>query len=358
MSTETKRPRRWVAAALAAILGSPLAAGRAAMGQGPPSREPLMDQLLESFQREYLTLGILLQVVGDLQPERTFAGNSGFSIANARVRVAGELDGGFGYLVRANLAGSPSILDAALHYRIAQPVTIQAGLFKAPFSREFLTNAGSIDFVNRSQVVSALAPGRQIGMQLSGRADHDAVEYSVGAFNGNRFGPNGNDNDGLLYVGRIGVWPRVFGPTPGADRLGVGFNLGFSRDQNAPVGNGFLTAFRGDRTLYGADVLLTRGELLLSAEIIGARLAPPVGPAIHPFGWHATAGYKITPKSQLLLRLDSFRPDGVGPDQDLVVLGYNLWPTRPTELQVNYIIPLQRGAVDRNQILINVQVGF
>ncbi len=346
--------RRSVMIVLAA-LATGAAAPRSLAAQGG---EPVFEELVRTFQRDFLTVGILLQVVGDFQTERTFAGENGFTIANARVRVRGELDQGFGYFLQANLATAPAILDAAARYRFAPAIGLQAGLFKAPVSREFLTGAGGIDFVNRSQVVSALAPNRQIGVQLAGRPGGGAVEYAVGAFNGNRFSAGGNDNGQLLYAGRVGFWPSVASRARPDDRLEVAVNIAHSRDDGAPVGAGFVPAFAGERTVYGGDVRWRRGRWLVAGEVLAARLDARTGPVFRPTGWHATGGYMLTRKSQVLARWDAFRPDGIGPDQDLLVLGYNLWPTRPTELQVNYVIPIKGPGPDRHQLLVNLQVGF
>ncbi|MDA0329929.1 MAG: hypothetical protein O2958_13090 [Gemmatimonadetes bacterium] len=51
------------------------------------------------------------------------------------------------------------------------------------FSRELLTFALAIDFVNRSRVVDALAPGRQMGVQVGGRVGTGA-NWSIGTFSG------------------------------------------------------------------------------------------------------------------------------------------------------------------------------
>lgn len=326
--------------------------------QAQQEAEPSFDQLVAAFQREYLTLGILLQVVGDYQHERTLPGENGFTIANARVRVTGQLDNGFGYLVQANLASSPAILDAAARYRLVDAATIQAGLFKAPFIREFLTGAGSIDFVNRSQVVTALAPNRQIGVQVGGRPGAGALEYAVGAFNGNRYSAGGNDNSDLLYAGRLGFWPSIATSDRPNDRLEIAVNVAHSRDASAPIGAGFIPSFAGERTLFGGDVRWRFGPWLVAGEVITARLDFDGGPVAKPSGWHATGGYMLTRKSQVLARWDAFRPDGIAPDLDLLVLGYNLWPTRPTELQINYVIPIKGPGPDRHQVLVNLQVGF
>ena len=69
------------------------------------------------------------------------------------------------------------------------------------------------------------------------------------------------------------------------------------------------------------------------------------------------SSYFVTSKSQLLLRWDSYAPDSSGPDNDLLILGYNLFPTSVTELQANYIIP-GNGDIEDHQILLNFQLSF
>lgn len=324
--------------------------------QATDSEEPLLDELRRYFQRDALSVGILFQFVADFQADRSFAGNNGFSLANARVRVYGELDGGFGYLVQANLIDSPAVLDAEGHYRVTGALVLRGGLFKAPFSRESLTGAGSIDFVNRSQVVRALAPGRELGAQVGGDLLDGVISYGVGLFNGNRFDGNGNDSNEFLWAGRISLVPGTLkGPEEG-DRLELGINVGLSDDESATIGD-LATEFEGRRTLYGADARLTRGRLLVSGEVIAGRLEPDVGAAADPFGFHLTAGYKPSARSQLLFRWDSLSPDGLRRDLDLLIFGLNVWPTGVTELQVNYIIPTQ-DSLDNHQVLVNAQVGF
>jgi hypothetical protein len=63
--------------------------------------EPLFDELMSALKQKHLSVGLLLQAGTDFQIERSFPGNNGFNISNARIDVSGELDGGFGYLLQA-----------------------------------------------------------------------------------------------------------------------------------------------------------------------------------------------------------------------------------------------------------------
>ena len=318
--------------------------------------EPVLTQLVQTFKKPYLSVGMLVQSVADFQIERSFAGANGFALANARLNVGGELDGGFGYFFQTNFAGTARILDARLSYRPLNAVRVSAGQFKAPFSYELLTDAASTDFVNRSQVVTALAPGRQLGGELALGARAAPVGFSAGVFNGNAIGANANDNNALLYVARFRATP-VRPPDGHAGRLLMGVNAAFSRDAAAALPAILPTPFAGDRTLLGADARYTDGPMLLSGEVIYAHLAPEVGPSIEPWGFHATAGYHPSPKTQVLARWDYLDP-GVAAATSLILFGFNAWPTGATKMQVNYLFDTDQPGVDNHRLLVNFQLGF
>lgn len=320
--------------------------------------EPIYDQLAEMFKRDYLSIGVLLQAVADFQIDRTFPGNNGFNISNFRLSLSGELDQRFGYFLQTNFAGTPSILDARMYYRFTPQVAVDVGQFKAPFSYEFLTSAASIDFVNRSQVVTALAPGRQIGIQLRTNNSARTVGFNIGAFNGNGTRPNGNDSNNLLYAARL-YGSRAVASSDGTEtKIDLGVNVAFSDDELSSFGSGFATGFAGDRAILGADARLTLDRYLISGEVIYASLDPDVGLDRDAWGAHATAGYMFTDKVQGLIRWDGFDPDdGVG-RRDWIILGLNAWPTTVTEFQINYIIDTDNAEPDHHQLLVNFQFGF
>lgn len=319
--------------------------------------EPLFDALVERFRTPSLRVTALLQLVADFQRERSFPGNNGFSVANARLGIAGRLDRGFDYLMRANFSspGGPSILDARLSYAPNRSVAVDVGQFKVPFSREFLTGAGTIDFVNRAQVVSALAPGRQIGVQVRGGASDDRVGVAAGLWNGNAAGSNGNDDQRFLYAARLTVRPMADASGPGALELGA--NVAGSNDARVTLVGGRLPDFAGRRRLIGADLRWSEGPWLASVEVIAADLDPETGGRIEPSGFHATVGYRFVPRLQGLARWERFQPDGLGPDQDLLIAGLNVTASRPVGLQVNYIVPTE-ASPRFHQLLANLQLDF
>jgi hypothetical protein len=337
---------------LGAIVAALLASPRPAAAQ---QAEPQFGELTRFLKRDYFSLGVLLQTVADVQAERTLAGENGFSVANFRLQVKGELDGRYGYLLQTNFVGSPSILDALMYYKPGSDWRLTVGQFKAPFSYEFLTSAASIDFVNRSQAVTALVPGRQLGLAAMVTPSAGAFGITAGVFNGNGTAPNGNDGDGVMVVGRFFGTVDVGGQ---ADRVVVGLNAAYSDDDNASFGGGYVTGFTGHRTLLGGDVRATVGGVLLSGEVDYAVLDPELGTTQHPWGGQATVGYMVRDDTQLLARFDFFDPDLGLERRDWLVLGLNVWPTSVTEFQVNYIVDTRDTAFDHHQLLVNFQFGF
>ena len=324
--------------------------------------EPLLEELRGMVKSEAFSVGALFQFVGDFQADRSFPGQNGFSVANMRFRISGSLDRGFGYLFQTSFG---SILDARMSWHVARGLTLDGGRFKTPFSAEFLTPASSIDFVNRSQAVSVLAPGRQVGVQARGDLGSEggsSFGYALGVFNGNQGDVTGNDDDRFLYAGRV-TW-RIPMESPGG--AGGALELGASASASGDatevgVAEGGSFSFSGVDALFGGDVRLTRGPWLLSAELlVGDTDEAPVRPSPRPWGYHGTVGFMVTDNSQMLVRWDSFDadiPDLADDDPRLLVLGYNLWPTLATELQVNAVIPVD-GPGDDPQLLVNAQVAF
>lgn len=322
--------------------------------------EPVLQEYRNHFKKEYFMVGALMQFVFDFQDERSMPGNNGFSVANARLKLSGEFDGGMGYFLQTKFDNSPALLDAYMSYRISNELTLRMGQFKTPVSAEYLTSASDIDFVNRSRVVSALVPGRQIGVQAGGELVENSFNYALSVSNGNGTGSNNNDNGDFLFAGRLEVFPGFFGEA-GAGGLELGLNAAFSRDGDADLAGGELAGFSGDRTLVGFDARATYRRFLLAAEYIRAALEPDTGKEIAPDGFYVTGGYMVRNNLQLLARWERFDLDGLANQNkpsDWIVAGANFWPTGVTELQLNYIVDVDESDLSGNQLLVNAQVVF
>lgn len=347
LSSACDLPRHWIRVLSAmAIVAMVLVAPMPIHGQAPSGPEPVLEDLRAVFQQPGLTVGALLQAVMDPglddQPARA-------QVAAARLRVSGDLDGGFRYDLQTNFAATPSLLDARVGWVHSDAFAIDAGRFKTPFSREFLTYAGSIDFVNRSRVVRALAPNRQLGVRLSGRLD-EHVSWAAGGFTG---GSNNVPGEPLLGILRL----EGSGIDVGEDGvLALAGQAGFGQDGAVGAGAGG-NAFRGDGVLLGIDGRFTSGPLLVAAEYIRGDWETTLGAEGDADGLYATLGWHLQENHQILARWDRFRSVTALDADDAIVLGYNVWPTGATEIQVNGVFPMRDSGLPY-QLLVNFQIGF
>ena len=315
--------------------------------------EPIYDEYIKNFKKDYFTLEMLFQTVADFQPERTIIGNNGFSVSNMRLRMLGNLDKNFSYFFQASFIVSPLLLDAFVSYQFSDAFMLSGGQFKAPFSKEFLTYAANIDFVNRAQVTTLLSPRRDIGFQLSGKFAKNLFEYKAGIFNGN--GPNNffNDNNSFLYAFRIAATPYTEN-----NRYEIGLNAGYSDRSNSGI---FTKEFIGKRTYIGGDLRAEIQKILFSTEIILNKLDGMIDSLQsdkEPYGYHITLGYKAFSKHQFLLRYDNLNADDIISNSELYIIGYNFWPTQATEIQFNYIIDSKQTNFKYHWYLLNLQINL
>ncbi len=267
----------------------------------------------------------------------------GFRARSARLRLGGQAQE-VSYVVQTDFASSSSnspssLLDAFLQVPLADRLRLRGGLFKTPYSAEFLAPRPRIRFAERARVVNALAPNRQAGVQLSGdltpAASDAQVTATLGAFNGTR-GLSTNDNDNLLYLARLsGSLPA------GSGTLDLGASGGYSIDDGVTIPNTIPDAtesFSGTRALFQADAAYETERWLLSGELHAADLDPDgVEGTRSPLGYQATAGVDVADGHQVLARMEGYDPDtpDSSPD-DQLVLGYNYDASSVFRVVVNY----------------------
>lgn len=310
-----------------------------------PQEEPRLKELKDNFQKKYFSVGFLFQFVGSFKSEAVSEAN-GFKVANLRLRVSGELDEKYGYLVWTNFAPSPKLLDAKMYYKFDGGITITFGQFKAPFSTEYLISESDIDFINRSQAASNLSLGRQIGVQLNGELANSSYKYVVGVFNGNGVNTT-NNNKHLMYVGRF-----IFNPIDEKNSsLAIALNAG-------SVKNTVAAGQIETQNVFGGDFRWTMNQLFVSSEFISSQ-HDLLGAATTNNGFHVTGGYRVKQNMQVLLRYDTYKSGAAGATaENYFVLGYNVWPTGATAFQLNYIIDTNSSELKYHQILVNGQLAF
>lgn len=103
-------------------------------------------------------------------------------------------------------AGTQHLKLLSVTHAFSKTLSLRAGFFKLPGSREFSALTNNTDFVDRSMIATRLVPERDLGLSVGGVRGR--VEYQLAAFRG----------DGYSAVRRAG--PTV------ASRLGVEISRG------------------------------------------------------------------------------------------------------------------------------------
>lgn len=306
--------------------------------------EPALAELREAVTHPWLTLGALLVTNADVGLEDA---PTNASIRAARLRLGGTLDGGFSYFLQTNFASTPALMDLRLGWSPSPRLTVYAGRFKTPYSRELLAYLGDLDFILRSRVVDAIVPFRQIGLQATGRVgDHAAL--TVGGFTG---GENQPRNESLVGVARLeGVAIPL-----GGGALSVAAQAAVGRD-GAIAGRTHPETFEGEGVLLGVDGRFELGRLMLAGEYHRADWDPLGAAETDSDGWFATAGWTVLPGHQAVARWDRYRAPGAS-TSDYLVVGYSVSPSSAVQLLANWWAPLDEGG-EPHRALVSLELRF
>jgi hypothetical protein len=178
---------------------------------------------------------------------------------------------------------SVSLQDAYIRYKPGQ-FGIQAGQFKTPFTREFITSLSDVETADRSTAVDSIAPKRDIGI-MADYAFGPTATIALGVFNGEGQNVTANTDSTLLWVGRATARPVPY--------LSVGVNV---------------AQYGSDSTRYGVDGSLEYMGAALKGEYIGQRRD---GGGLDDKGWYAQATYRLLPWVQLVLKQEDFRRSAI-----------------------------------------------
>ncbi|HKB14613.1 MAG TPA: porin, partial [Planctomycetota bacterium] len=239
-----------------------------------------------------------------------------FDVHRARAEFEGNAYGkDLTYKLTTELrGGSASLRDGYLNYAFDKSVQLRGGQFKVPFSRQELTSAFRQQFVDRSFVTDAFAPGREPGAMLHGAIEDGVFEYAIGAFNGDGQNVNANDDNAVRWAGRVAVNP--FGAVPYSegdlDRtqdvlLGIGANAMHNPTRGAPD---------ADVDSFGIDGILLASGLSVQGELYLRRSDIENGPTADDEGAYVQAGYLFAEGWEIEGRMA-----GASFDDDVLVAG-------------------------------------
>lgn len=239
---------------------------------------------------------------------------TGFSLDRRRIGVEGRLLGDVEFQLERELVDEDPWRDVYVNYRRFDLVRVQAGKFKIPFSLEETTGRLNLDFAYRSMAANQLAPGRERGIMIHGRA-FDAVRYEAGWFAGEGRNARVADADrvagGETLAGRLSVQPFATAPRWIRD-LQVGVAVADTTVAEGIAGLRGRTVFdgrlfpaylwvNGARRRAGFEGRWRSGRFSLKGEYIrvstertGQSVENTDLPALVADGWYATTTWFVT----------------------------------------------------------------
>jgi len=284
--------------------------------------------------------------------------NDAFDLHRARLDAKGFITDKWSYEVYTEFTANVKLLDAYTSYQFGDYLKITAGQFKVPLSYESLVSDSQLEFIDRSQVVEALAGrskdvignqnGRDLGVQVSGSFvkvnNLYLFDYTLGVFNGAGYDVTTDNNNYKDIAARLGIHPLK----------GLDFGASLYEGEDIPLNSIKSQA----RNRYSIDGRFVKGPFSFTAEYLHGKDA-----AVNKDGWYAQAGYFVVPKFvQLEAKYDTYDPNKTNPtDRTYIYTGgvnfvFNQW----TKLSVDYLFRHEEAAVQiKNNILeAQLQIAF
>ena len=236
---------RVIAAALFVLSASPAMA----QGSGTPAPPPVTAGWQDGFyvqsaNGDYrLQFGVLAHLDGRFAIEDTAeAVNDTFVVRRLRSSLRGRLARRFEFFVNPDFGlGTLVVQDAYVDTVFSPAVRLRFGKAKSPFGFERLQVVGNMLFFERASP-TAIAPNRDVGVQVLGETLGGRLGYLGGVMNGVPDGASSDiDNgDGKDVVGRLVVKPFA---TDKGSRLQE-LMLGLSASAGSQTGSAALPAYR------------------------------------------------------------------------------------------------------------------
>jgi phosphate-selective porin OprO/OprP len=195
----------------ALLLGAPSALAQSGGASDAPTAGWQNGFFLQSADgANRLQLGLLTQFDGRFAvDDEADALTDSFVIRRLRPSLRGRIGDRFEFFLSPDFAGGTLVVqDAYFDTRFSPAFRVRVGKGKTPFGYERLQSASTMLFIERA-LPTAVAPNRDLGIQLLGDVANNKLSYAVGIFNGTRDGANVDvdNNDGKDLIGRVVVRP-------------------------------------------------------------------------------------------------------------------------------------------------------
>jgi hypothetical protein len=221
-----------------------------------------------------------------------------FEVADGVLNIAGILDGRFYYRLLFNMAREPNLLESFVGYKHNEGLRLTLGALKPRQTLDYIPSPAVMDFIYRTRITGLLVQTREIGFSADG--DIEDFYYFAGIFNGNRL--INNNNNKFYFISRFQYSLRDI--VPGLVQAGVSGSYGDSEGTRSGFSGPLL---RGERMIYGADIKMETGRILLAAEYLEGILEtvdlPDTKETIS--GYYFTGGYSLFKRTRVLARWQS-----------------------------------------------------
>jgi phosphate-selective porin OprO/OprP len=186
---------------------------------------------------------------------------SSFMVRRARTKISGHAYWPWlKYYFQYDWA-QPIMRDFYLNIDKFSWAQLRAGRGKVLYNDERVTSSGNQQFVNRSIINDIFTVDRQQGVQIFGRLFPDTwhdISYYTGVFTGLGVGERENDDDNMMWTGRL-QWNALGGEMPFSQgdlefHEHPALNLAFAAATNQSKCTAFETASDSCRALPGFEV--------------------------------------------------------------------------------------------------------
>lgn len=303
---------------------------------------------------------------------------STFDIRRLRLGFEGHVWRDTGYTFEVNFDDSEvELIYAYLNFGHIPWAQLRVGQFKEPFSYEVLYPEKYLDFVERSNVGSFVAPAEDIGLMVHNlrKPYADIFEYGLGIFNGEGINDlNDAENDDMEAAGRVAFLPFVHG-SGWAQKLKIAGKATYTGEQKRDFGFRLRTAERfeffprlpveGERLRWGGDIEWYYGPFSVKAEYIRAEEGRSSGlPDLITDGWHVDGTWLITGEEkklamesgwELAARYEEFSVDAQSP---FLISGFVDSSGNPITVQDNLVRSLTLGLTKYLNYNMKFQVNY
>lgn len=204
--------------------------------------------------------------------------NDTFLVRRARPIIEGTLFKNFDFRLVPDFGNNASVIqDAYLEWTYWPAAKIRAGKFKAPVSLERLQSDADAWFVEAG-FPTALAPNRDVGLQLGGDLWSGVFSYAVGIFNGVADGASGdldNTGEGKELAARVFTHPFKKSGIEPLQGLGLGVAVTYG-DQQGSASSPNLGSYKtaGQNTFFSYRNVSTNASATAFADGQHLRVAP------------------------------------------------------------------------------------